>query len=718
MAQLTDWEAQSNSSYFYPDILSAEFEVPYGRKGVARGNQKLRIEVEEKTGAIKAFMIPPINVDTSSYSSLGRTRVTDQVVDQEINILYLSSDTRTPNNDGQDFVNKALLRQITTNLDTDIFNIFGDAATEALYSYIRKQVKNGDASQEETEFFNSLKQKANYSRLFSKDQKKQKKDKKNSENTEKDNTQEDPDGEDGDFSKFKKRWKESDSDKLKEYVWFNGFKMDLSIDSSSGAARIRAADSSGTKYAGDTFAYNPQANDNSVWEFSALNKMYKLYSNSMLEQAKPIPTKDEFEEIFYNEIIPKVDKKRANVLNEQAGILKEKRKKEEESIPDPTVTSDSVSKTQRDRDDNSDPNNNPFKLFNDLQFSFDEVFKTFFDNNTPGASDPNSGREVNSNGEKTNTKVEGEATNTLETGNFDNFLNNFTSDLPPIPQSTSGDGSMRYPLQQLPNLDYDFVKFTANLYVPSGLKLDNYDTKNKNVGDEQGSVVLPCIPAQEDNSVGFGPDNLNALEMTGAEAAMNMMQGTGEALTGSFKKAGEAFNTAVGNISDLVKRVEQDGNNATDAAKAFFAGQILNKNVMARATGMVMNNNLELLFTGPELRSFNFNFILVPRDEDEAQMIKSIIRFFKKNMRPIRTPSNIFLKSPNIFKIEYKKGDQEHPFLNHIKPCFLTNFSVNYRPQSTYNTYFDGSMTAYEISFTMGEVEPIYQDDEAEGMGF
>ena len=175
MAQLTDWEAQSNSSYFYPDILSAEFEVPYGRKGVARGNQKLRIEVEEKTGAIKAFMIPPINVDTSSYSSLGRTRVTDQVVDQEINILYLSSDTRTPNNDGQDFVNKALLRQITTNLDTDIFNIFGDAATEALYSYIRKQVKNGDASQEETEFFNSLKQKANYSRLFSKDQKKQKK---------------------------------------------------------------------------------------------------------------------------------------------------------------------------------------------------------------------------------------------------------------------------------------------------------------------------------------------------------------------------------------------------------------------------------------------------------------------------------------------------------------------------------------------------------------
>ena len=718
MAQLTDWETQNNPSYFYPDILSAEFEVPYGRKGVARGTQKLRIEVEEETGAIKAFAIPPINLDTSSFSSLGRVPTNDPTPDQEINILYLSANSTEPSNDGQDFVYTQLLRQITTNLDVSLFDIFGDAATEAQYEYIKNKVDTGVATQENIEFFDSLKQTANYSKLFTKDQKKQKKNKKNEENNEKDNTQEDPDGEGQSFSQFKERWKESDSDKIKEYVWFNGFKMDLSIDSKSGAARIRAADSSGTKYAGDTFAYNSIENDNSVWEFSALNKMYKLYSNSMLQQAKPIPTKDEFEEIFYNEIIPKVNKKRSNVLNEQAGILKEKRRKEEESIPDPLVTSNSVSKTQKSKDNNSDPTNNPFNLFNDLQFSFDEVFKTFFDNNTPGISDPNSGKEINSNGERTNTKVEGESAETLENGNIDNFLNNFSSDLPPIPNSTSGDGSMRYPLQKLPNLDYDFVKFTAHLYEPSGLEASNYKEKDKNLGDPLGSVVLPCIPAQEDNALQFDQDNLNALEMTGAQAAMNTMQGVGEALTGDLEKAGKDLKAATENLSNLATRVAGDATNATEIAKAFFAGQILNKNVMARATGMVMNNNLELLFRGPMLRSFNFNFILVPRDEEEAQMIKNIIRFFKKNMRPIRTSSNIFLKSPNVFKVEYKKGDQDHPFLNHIKPCFLTNFSVNYRPQSTYNTYFDGSMTAYEIQFAMGEVEPIYQDDEAGGMGF
>ena len=39
-------------------------------------------------------------------------------------------------------------------------------------------------------------------------------------------------------------------------------------------------------------------------------------------------------------------------------------------------------------------------------------------------------------------------------------------------------------------------------------------------------------------------------------------------------------------------------------------------------TGQVINPNLELLFSGPNLRSFTFNFTLTPRDAEEARIAR------------------------------------------------------------------------------------------------
>ena len=44
--------------------------------------------------------------------------------------------------------------------------------------------------------------------------------------------------------------------------------------------------------------------------------------------------------------------------------------------------------------------------------------------------------------------------------------------------------------------------------------------------------------------------------------------------------------------------------------KAYFAGQAVGRNIVARATGQVLNPNMELLFQGPTLRTVNFNFKL------------------------------------------------------------------------------------------------------------
>ena len=151
-------------------------------------------------------------------------------------------------------------------------------------------------------------------------------------------------------------------------------------------------------------------------------------------------------------------------------------------------------------------------------------------------------------------------------------------------------------------------------------------------------------------------------------------------------------------------------------------GQAVGKNVFTRATGKVMNPNLELLFTGPNLRSFAYSFRFTPREEAEARMVRSIIKMFKRAMAPRRKGGKLFLESPHVFKLKYYfKGGREHPFLNKIKTCALQNFTVQYAPDGSYMTYDDGSMTSYTINMTFGELNPIYEsdiDESSNNMGF
>ena len=97
--------------------------------------------------------------------------------------------------------------------------------------------------------------------------------------------------------------------------------------------------------------------------------------------------------------------------------------------------------------------------------------------------------------------------------------------------------------------------------------------------------------------------------------------------------------------------------------------------LLARGNGEVINPNMELLFGGPTLRNFRFNFKLTPRNEKEAEQVKLIIRAFKRNMAPQAQGGTLdsgtwFLKTPNVFKLRYRSGRTDHPFLHRFKQCF------------------------------------------------
>ena len=92
-------------------------------------------------------------------------------------------------------------------------------------------------------------------------------------------------------------------------------------------------------------------------------------------------------------------------------------------------------------------------------------------------------------------------------------------------------------------------------------------------------------------------------------------------------------------------------------------------------------------------------------------------------MAPIQTASNIFLKSPHTFRIQYKlRGETDHPYIGKIKECALQSCGVAYTPEGSYATYHDGVMASYQITLTFSELEPVfnndYEDDDDQSIGF
>ena len=273
---------------------------------------------------------------------------------------------------------------------------------------------------------------------------------------------------------------------------------------------------------------------------------------------------------------------------------------------------------------------------------------------------------------------------------------------------TSAAITLRYPIGEPGGpFQYDYISITAHDYVPS--KLDTNYEADKNLGIAYEEVILPMQPQlSETNAVNWSDDQLNPVQALMGNFAAQAIGALADLSVDDMK-------AALSNLGSDVKEAIADPNNKAFIA-AYFAGQAVGANVVGRSTGLVINPNLELLFNGPNLRTFNFNFRLTPREPAESEEIRKIIFAFKRNMSVQRSKSNLFLRSPRLFKLKYiYKGEDEgvqHPYLNKFKPCAMTNFQVNYTPDGSYATFDQtGSLTAYELTMSFSEVMPIYADD-------
>ena len=239
-------------------------------------------------------------------------------------------------------------------------------------------------------------------------------------------------------------------------------------------------------------------------------------------------------------------------------------------------------------------------------------------------------------------------------------------------------------------------------------------------------IELP-IPQElnDSNSVTWGEDSMNALELAALTVAQEAMknENPGEAMINAGRLAVEAFTTGVD-----IPGLNSDTQASVRAALSGVAIGALGSNVrpasvIARSTGQILNNNLELLFQGVNLRSFPYSITFSPRSDTEAETVKQIIKHLKMSMAPKAgefngTAAGIFIKSPDVFMLKYLKDGADHPFLNSFKLCALTGMTVNYTNAGTYTTYEDGTPVNIRMNLTFKELNPIYHEDYAtEGAG-
>ena len=246
----------------------------------------------------------------------------------------------------------------------------------------------------------------------------------------------------------------------------------------------------------------------------------------------------------------------------------------------------------------------------------------------------------------------------------------------------------------------------------------------------RGTVILP-IPnnASDSNNVAWGEDNMDALTTAATALAVQKPGVLGGGLLGAAGLSGLLSALNMPGASGLAANappaairaylLTQASNNA--AVKAALQSYILSKyqfevspeSILSRGLGIVPNSNLQLLFNNVTLRNFNFSYMMSPRSEEEAKEVNMILRFFKQGMAAKKgaAGTTLFLKTPNVFKLEYKSGNKEIKGMNKFKICALTGFSVNYTPNGQWAAYDEGQPTSVVMTMGFKELEPVYEND-------
>ena len=300
-----------------------------------------------------------------------------------------------------------------------------------------------------------------------------------------------------------------------------------------------------------------------------------------------------------------------------------------------------------------------------------------------------------------------------------------------------------YPLDI--DLEQDHFKITKYKYLRPNInqsksarvkKINGKDTNvagDSVIGSEiDGSVILPMPKATDANAAQWGGSDLTVTDLMSLSTAKFTDEFSPARLFG--RTSSGLKNEQLEMQNEIRKQRAEDGQEESFASKIIVGAQastaqsisklngLLGANFdtdvfLARTGGRVLNPNAEMLFQGPVIRDFSFEFQMIARSKKEGEEIREIIRFFKLGMAP-KFQNIAFLANPDVFKLEYKNGPGSKDILktvNRFNPggLALTALKTDYAPNGYWAAYTDSQPVALKLAMSFTELRPIYHGDQA-----
>jgi hypothetical protein len=229
----------------------------------------------------------------------------------------------------------------------------------------------------------------------------------------------------------------------------------------------------------------------------------------------------------------------------------------------------------------------------------------------------------------------------------------------------------------------------------------------------------------------YMPDTLNAqynssydeLRLTDLGSAINTIRtidqlaARGPSLIDAFK-SGYASGGLFGSIKSGIK---QAGNIAsTDPAAISLITNAMGRipginggnvqSLLLKGAGYAINPQLQMIYRGVGLRSFQLTFVFTPNSQGEADEINYIIQQFKYHFAPTllsakETSSDaMYFKPPSIFSVNFMISGKQNKFLPKYGDCVLTDIDVNYAPNG-WAAYDDGAPIQTTLTMSFKETE-------------
>ena len=257
-------------------------------------------------------------------------------------------------------------------------------------------------------------------------------------------------------------------------------------------------------------------------------------------------------------------------------------------------------------------------------------------------------------------------------------------------------------------------------YIRSGPEIEYEKKKGDSMKGSKyfGTVFLPMPKVVDTNGAEWGKSELNILGL----AAASLGEGLGKLGLDQESQAELENAKSIIGAGDKTSKLKDIGGAFAGQFYASAVARATGQNVstdqlLARASGRVLNPNAEMLFGGPVLRDFNFDFTMISRSPEEGKEIRKIIKFFKEGMAP-KFNNSTFLTTPDIFILKYKRSEGYDSgtinTVNRFNPggLALRTIAVDYAPNGYWSAYQDSQPIAIKMSLNFAELRPIYQEDQ------